>query len=994
MKNLKTGLITAVIISILMSCVVLVTCAVDYDSIGSMENLLEDGGFEEGCGNAIVNEGDPGETAVMTRVGNQQTAVSNRVIKIVSRTADEDFLNNGLCYDITSLMKQKDGGSYKIQDANGCLYVSAKIKLENPSDTVYARPVIFGWAPGGAGIGQMFLSDDGTINYPVTGSEWTDLGIKSGEYYRNFAIYEMTAAKLDNANQKIKLMFSVSSNAAMNTPYTGSYYIDDVSLFFVEGVNHTASVTRKPGMLENSDFEQLSGGNPIDYSATTADSWTGNGSTTWFASGAVIQNELLSEPDPNAPLYEPAGVHTGKAGILISGRTGTHQGISVNMKPIADALGALKANEKYHLSIWMKAKAPGTTIKVSPIWGGNGNAYLNGDADLAFDVTDQWTEVGFNMTGDEYYAFKREGEEEGDFNPQDGEWSAIRFKTDGMQDYYADDFKVMKYMPPTQAELDALEAKKFNDRVDALFPVTLDKKADIKAARAKYNSLSDGIKALCNLSGLIQAETELQKLINDGYKQFAETPYKRGDNLLLNGGFEKGFLPAFYANRTEDTGKAADITLVSKQEAGTGHQSKALYVKDRASGEKIAGPQYDMFDILKSNGSKGTYFMSAKIKLDNKDDTAYICPYLQGGNPDEDTADDNAHSVKLMLAGGTAYQINGKEYTEIGLGTDGAYIPFSICDKNSGLTDESIALTKWFKFHFQMYGGSVVSNDTPAYSGNYLIDDITLWFVPDGSMPSDGSITVIGPNLLDDGTFETDYDYDAEPETSLTWYPSRVEAEDARPAEKGCTLAYKTVSTEPASTVDAYGVHAGNFGVKVTNRPGANQGVAINMKRLVDKVGALAENEHYYISFYMRAETGKEFFVIPIFGAKAQEGESNSNGYVGGAEPNIKVTDQWTHVGFDITRQQYMAFMKEDKSKFDPYGREWASIRLQTAGETFGVFDNYYMDDVNVWVSDSAGSGKTGDQSNMLITVIIALSAAMLIAVCKKTKLFNEETSI
>ena len=987
MKTLKAAVATLIIISLIISCFGFAAAAVDLDKIKSMDNLLDDGGFEEGFGSAIVNVGDSGETAVMTRVVKNPEMASNSIMKVTGRTGGTK--TSGLMYDVTSILKEKDAlDQYKYLATKGLFYMTAKIKLVNAGDTAYARPGIF---TTGSSNTSCFIGD-GTVFCAVNSTSWTECGIRTGSDYLWIADLraKQTEAEFNNVNFKAKIMFSMSTGASSGAAeYLGDYYVDDVSLFFIEG-NTTWSQPSPRGtnLLTNGSFET-----PADYNAIT--DWTGVQNSWMKETPSAIAIETVTEPVGGA-VVDPAGVHTGNAGVLISNRTGAQQGLSVNMKPIVDVLGALEENEKYHLSVWMKAKAPGTTIKVSPIWGagGSGNAYLNGDATLAVNVTDQWTEVGFDLTEDEYYAFRREGEDAADFNPQNSAWTSIRFKTDGMQDYYADDFKVMKYMPPTQEELDALEAQRFDSRVEALFPVTLDKKDDIKAARARYNALSAGAKALCNIARLEQAEAELQKLINDEYKQFEEPKYKRGDNLLTNGGFEQGFLPVFYPNQTEDTLKAADITLVSNQQQGDGQTSQALHVKDRIDGQKVAGPQYDMLDILKSNGSKGTYFMSAKIKLDNADDTAYICPYLQGGNPGEDTTDDNVHSVKLMLAGGTAYQINGKEYTEIGLGTDGAYIPFSICDKNSGLTDQSIALTKWFKFHFQMYAGAAVSNDTPAYSGDYLIDDITLWFVPEENMPSDGKITVIGPNLLDDGTFETDYDYDSEPQNGPTWYASWVEFLDEnnvqiKPPEKGCTLAYKTVSTAPASTLDPYGVHAGNFGVKVTNRPGANQGVALNMKRLVDRVGPLTENEHYYISFYMRAEPGKEFFVIPIFGAKANEGEGNANGYVGGAEPNIKVTDQWTHVGFDLTKQQYMAVMKENKTKFDPYGRDWASIRIQTAGETYGVFDNYYIDDVSVWVSSSGGSANTGDQSNVLLSFLLVLSSAMLIVVCKKSKLFR-----
>jgi len=495
-------LLSVLLVLAMLMAVVPLTVSADGYLYGT--NLVTNGDMESTITTPLIanlNEENNG-TSTLTQVSNEENVVSNRVIKVVSRWGE---LSSGLCYDITTLMKQKDGnGDYIIQHGNGCLYIAAKIKLENPNDIAYVRPLLYGTE----GVGSLRLSDTWATQYEVTGSEWTEVGTKDdANYYRSFAIYEMTAARLDIVGQKTKLVFDITSDATMETMYDGAYYIDDVSLFWVDGVDHTTDVTRQPSMLENSDFEELSGGNPIDYSATNFESWTGDGTTTWYADSAVIQNAVINEQIPGSLPYEPEGVHSGNTGLKVTDRPGTYQGLALDLKLLLAGLDT-QPGESWHMSCWMKMVAPQTTMDVKPIWAGSadGSAWLNGDSELTITVTDQWTQIGYNSIKEEYYAIRPEGVASSAFNPNSGGWSNIWLTTAGSEaDYYIDDIKVWKSGSSSDVttEINSLPL------TAAIVPT--DKEA-IEKARLNYASLATADKEnVTNLAVLLAAEAELAK---------------------------------------------------------------------------------------------------------------------------------------------------------------------------------------------------------------------------------------------------------------------------------------------------------------------------------------------------------------------------------------------------------------------------------------------------------------------------------------------------
>ncbi|HCA29380.1 MAG TPA: hypothetical protein DEP23_07370, partial [Ruminococcaceae bacterium] len=77
----------------------------------------------------------------------------------------------------------------------------------------------------------------------------------------------------------------------------------------------------------------------------------------------------------------------------------------------------------------------------------------------------------------------------------------------------------------------------------------------------------------------------------------------------------------------------------------------------------------------------------------------------------------------------------------------------------------------------------------------------------------------------------------------------------------------------------------------ITDRPGAHQSIAVDMKSIINEVGALAPGEGYTMSVWMRAEDGETVKVQPIFGASTK-----GSGFIVGGDFTT-VTDEWTEVG-------------------------------------------------------------------------------------------------
>lgn len=148
------------------------------------------------------------------------------------------------------------------------------------------------------------------------------------------------------------------------------------------------------------------------------------------------------------------------------------------------------------------------------------------------------------------------------------------------------------------------------------------------------------------------------------------------------------------------------------------------------------------------------------------------------------------------------------------------------------------------------------------YDGGYSIDDVTLWFVPNDGAPA--SVTEIGTNILKDGDFNAKVEdanyYNTQKAEGDAWYVAT-----SNDAATGEPLVAATVEKETLSAVDTTIVHNGTGALHITNRPGVQQSIAVDLKDVVNSVGKLSKDEHYYISVWVRAETGT-IKVQPIFG--------------------------------------------------------------------------------------------------------------------------------
>ena len=395
-----------------------------------------------------------------------------------------------------------------------------------------------------------------------------------------------------------------------------------------------------------------------------------------------------------------------------------------------------------------------------------------------------------------------------------------------------------------------------------------------------------------------------------------DTAKVRPTVTLVESGFENGMDAPFSANES-DAGKKATITPVSIADSVNAY----LHLTDREANKSSAPVMQNVKEQLKANGAAGKYYISARIKLDNPDETAYFVPFIQGSG-----------GMQLQTGGGTRFAVTD-EWTTIGKKRDGSYMDFSLVN---GAFDPA-ALT-WAKFYFLAF--TTESGAQTPYDGGYSIDDVTLWFVPNDGAPA--SVTEIGTNILKDGDFNAKVEdanyYNTQKAEGDAWYVAT-----SNDAATGEPLVAATVEKETLSAVDTTIVHNGTGALHITNRPGVQQSIAVDLKDVVNSVGKLSKDEHYYISVWVRAETGT-IKVQPIFGCSLSA--TMGNGYIlprsGGY---VEVGEEWTEVGIDVPGE-YLPFLingSADAGNFDPFGATWASIRLATEDTA-----NFYVDDFKV----------------------------------------------
>lgn len=397
---------------------------------------------------------------------------------------------------------------------------------------------------------------------------------------------------------------------------------------------------------------------------------------------------------------------------------------------------------------------------------------------------------------------------------------------------------------------------------------------------------------------------------------------------LTESSFENGMESPFFANE-DDYGNTATITPVSIKDSVNAY----LHITDRRAGERASSVQQNVAAQLKANGADGKYYISARIKLDNAGDTAYVVPYIQGSK------------VLLQPGAGERFAVGGS-WSEIGKKNDGSYMAFAAVDGTKDLTDTNLSSLTWCKIYLMMFTGA---SGSTTYDGSYELDDVNVWFVPNSGAPA--SVTQIGTNILTDGTFDANV---AAPEAynnlfdGTSWYIATADGSGAA-ADRLCTA---KVETETVGAVDKTVVHAGTGSLHVTARPGAHQGLSVNMKDIVNEVGALSAGEGYTIDFWIRTDSGT-MTVMPIFGS------SKGNGFLD-SEKEYAVTDQWTEITCSVP------FALEGGGQFDPYGATWAAIRLKTDGS-----QNYYIDDFKV-----LGPQKPADAAAAFVQGVSALPAA------------------
>lgn len=473
------------------------------------ENIIPEGDFERGLSSEFVANNDAGNKAVLTRVVKENPTKTNRVLLISNRNTNA--ATNGVAYDLNQLFREKDeNGDYKYISDNGLFYISAKVRLKNEGDKAFVRSSIYKWSSTPSGRGTIWWGSGSALNYEVAGSNWTEIGVRNHNTikYNNFSKTNIDESWLNTDGNKIKLQIGLFQDSTCKTPYSGDFYLDEVYLFFIKDANQNTPTDKRDSLLENYDFEKIENGDAIDYSATRSSDW-GKEGTTWFAENATISVVEMIEVINSEDTVDPEGVHTGAYGMKVSNRPNTQLGIGIELTKKMKELGPTQDGEVYHISAWMKTTSPDAEMYVVPIWGNKapvGNAYLEGDSKLSFRVTNEWTEIGFDVGANQYYIFNRQGStsKPDEYNPSSADWSSLRFNTiNSTDDYYIDDIRIWK---------EKYSVDDMNKKIDAMLSaeeIFPENRTGIEHIRNLFNMFED--KENINSDKLIAAETELEK---------------------------------------------------------------------------------------------------------------------------------------------------------------------------------------------------------------------------------------------------------------------------------------------------------------------------------------------------------------------------------------------------------------------------------------------------------------------------------------------------
>lgn len=158
----------------------------------------------------------------------------------------------------------------------------------------------------------------------------------------------------------------------------------------------------------------------------------------------------------------------------------------------------------------------------------------------------------------------------------------------------------------------------------------------------------------------------------------------------------------------------------------------------------------------------------------------------------------------------------------------------------------------------------------------------------------------------------------------------------------------------------------------ITNRSNSSAGLSVDLSAVVREAGGLRfsyrdgqfeDGEFFGLSFSIKAEKGKSFYIMPVLGGGGElvwnEDQTNklkdSNGYLGNPEARWKVTDEWATIG--LSKDGTLSFFAGDETYqvYQPNRSSWCSLYFVTFSDPdqgiwkTPVIENYYISEVQFW---------------------------------------------
>ncbi len=158
----------------------------------------------------------------------------------------------------------------------------------------------------------------------------------------------------------------------------------------------------------------------------------------------------------------------------------------------------------------------------------------------------------------------------------------------------------------------------------------------------------------------------------------------------------------------------------------------------------------------------------------------------------------------------------------------------------------------------------------------------------------------------------------------------------------------------------------------ISNRAGSSAGLSVALAETRDAVGtlqfayqngALTDGEFYSLTFSIRAEPGKHFYIMPVLGGGGvsvwNDDKSakltDHNGYLGNPEARFEVTDRWTTIGVSADGVLECFCGDETYRIYQPNPASWCSLYFVTFTDPAkGIWDTpcsdgYYLSDLCFW---------------------------------------------